>query len=100
MPASESNTPLLRADYKAPGASKKFSYAQQALDQNPTPKQTTAYIASLRTSTLQLQGEINTFLTQKMEDDKAAASLNGNGAQVKVDEQKEEENYGEEVEED
>jgi hypothetical protein len=40
-----------------------------------------------------LQVEINTFLTTKMEEDKSSAAASGK----KVDEAKEEENYGEEV---
>lgn len=48
----------------------------------------TAYLAALRNSASALQTEINTLLTQKMEDDKAAATG--------VDENKEEAYYGEE----
>lgn len=91
--------PILRADYNAPGATKEFKFPQGKLLTQSTPGQTTAHIAALRSSVLQLQAEINTFLTQKMEEEKADASANGNGTSKKIDEQKEEEHYGEEVEE-
>ncbi len=42
---------------------------------------------------VRLQDEVNVFLTARMEEDKALASLAG----VKGDDRKEEENYGEEV---
>jgi len=42
-----------------------------------------------------MQLEVNTFLTEKMEEDKAGV----NTAVTRVDEEKEEANYGEEVEE-
>ena len=45
---------------------------------------------------MQLQDDVNGFLTTKMEEDKALATSAG----VKVDDKKEEENYGEEVVED
>jgi len=89
---------MLCADYSAFAAAKNFQYAQVPLGGQPTPKETTAYIASLRNSLLEMQNDINAYLTQKMEEDKAAAATNGNGIADKVDEQKEEENYGEEVE--
>ena len=44
-----------------------------------------AYLAALQTSLKDLQKDVNTFLTQKMVDDKAA------------DDAKDEETYGEEV---
>lgn len=46
-----------------------------------------------------MQEEVNTFLTEKMEEDNAADAKAGKGGKV-VDEQKEEENYGEEGVED
>lgn len=89
---------MLRADYSASGATKDFQYPQNALNDQPTPKETTAYFSSLRNSLLGMQSDINTFLTKKMEEDKTTAATNGNGIANKVDEQKEEDNYGEEVE--
>ena len=58
------------------------------------------YLAALRKETAALQERINTELTQRMDDDKAAA---GSGADAiaskkqKTDDLAEEENYGEEV---
>lgn len=55
----------------------------------------TKYLNSLREAITSAQDQINTELTQRMEDDKArlAAGAPGN----KIDDAKEEENYGEEV---
>ena len=44
---------------------------------------------------MRLQEDVNSFLTARMEDDKVSASMGGG----RVDEGKEEENYGEEMEE-
>lgn len=46
-----------------------------------------------------MQKEINAFLTSQMEQDKLAAQTNGSKS-AKTDEDKEEDNYGEEVDED
>ncbi|KAL9586398.1 MAG: hypothetical protein Q9203_003875 [Teloschistes exilis] len=53
----------------------------------------TAYLSTLRESMIQLQDRVNPFLTKKMEEDKALAADAG----VKVDEKKEEDFYGEEI---
>lgn len=92
-----SNTVL--GTYVSPSGKKDFDYKIPALPDSPTTKETAAYLATLRKTTLRLQNEINAFLTQRMEEDKAPASGNGNGIST-IDEQKEEDNYGEEVEED
>jgi len=63
----------------------------------------TAYLGSLRQATAELQDRINTDLTARMEEDKVReAEGKAGGAKVNgaVDEAKEEDNYGEEVEED
>ena len=95
---SQTQDTMLRADYSAFGTTKDFQYPQNALNNQSTAKETTAYISSLRNSLLEMQSDINTFLTKKMEEDKATAATNGNGFADKVDEQKEEDNYGEEME--
>lgn len=61
----------------------------------PSTSDRTAYLDGLSASIIQLQANVNTFLTQKMEEDKAAAEKEGKAS--KVDDEKEEENYGEEV---
>lgn len=91
--ASPKSAPTLKAEYLSPGASQIFSRPLPATPPAASTKEKTAYLSALRTSIVKLQEEVNTFLTTKMEDDKAIAI--GNGA--KVDEEKEEENYGEEV---
>ncbi|KAL2174328.1 EKC/KEOPS complex, subunit Gon7 [Thermothelomyces heterothallicus CBS 202.75] len=58
------------------------------------------YLSELRQSVTSLQDRINKELTARMEEDKAreASSAVGNGTKV-VDDEKEEENYGEEAQE-
>ncbi|KAL2195900.1 Gon7 family-domain-containing protein [Corynascus similis CBS 632.67] len=58
------------------------------------------YLSELRQSVISLQDRINRELTARMEEDKAREASNAaiNGAKV-VDDEKEEENYGEEVQE-
>jgi hypothetical protein len=66
----------------------------------------TVYLSELRTSTKTLQGQINLFLTQKMEEDKLQPVTDKDGVELKkaerkTSEEEEEQNYGEEgVEED
>ncbi|KAL2155379.1 hypothetical protein VTH82DRAFT_120 [Thermothelomyces myriococcoides] len=58
------------------------------------------YLSELRQSVISLQDRVNKELTARMEEDKAqeASSAAGSGAKA-VDDEKEEENYGEEVQE-
>ncbi|KAH7117034.1 hypothetical protein B0J11DRAFT_442840 [Dendryphion nanum] len=67
-----------------------------ALSSDPTTNDRVAYLAALQSSVKDLQAEVNTFLTQKMEEDKVIVGQIG----AKVDDAKEEENYGEEIVED
>jgi len=80
--------PTLSATYNSPTTSQTFTHP---LPSTPTPstKEKTAYLSALRKSVTQLQEDVNTFLTSKMEEDKALAG-------EKMDEKAEEENYGEE----
>lgn len=91
----KSETPSLKAAYIAPNASKTFALQLPAPDTTSTEGKT-AYLSALRGSVTKLQEEVNTFLTSRMEEDKALASVAGQ----KVDDKKEEENYGEEGAED
>jgi hypothetical protein len=79
----------LAATYTAPSATspQTFTAALPALSTPPSTQDRVAYLAALQSSLKTLQGEINTFLTQKMEDDKAAGANDA----------KAEETYGEEV---
>ncbi|KAL8829172.1 MAG: hypothetical protein Q9191_002166 [Dirinaria sp. TL-2023a] len=81
----------LKADYAAPSEAKSFAYPLPPAS-NESTEQKTAYLSALRESVTKLQDDINGFLTNKMEEDKASASLAG----TTVDDRKEEENYGEE----
>ncbi|KAK5988668.1 hypothetical protein PT974_10154 [Cladobotryum mycophilum] len=56
-----------------------------------------AYLSSLRAAASSAQDTINKELTSRMEADKAAEAASG--ARLIIDEDKEEENYGEEVQE-
>ncbi|KAI8934948.1 hypothetical protein NX059_008615 [Plenodomus lindquistii] len=58
-----------------------------AITSPPSTTERIAYLAHLQTSLKHLQDQVNTFLTQKMADDKAAAD----------DDARDEETYGEEV---
>lgn len=74
----------------------------------PTQQQKSAYLHSLRKSASAIQEQINKELTQRMEEDKARESNGVDGSKsvgakkksVVIDDEAEEENYGEEVVED
>lgn len=99
MASSSENS--LTGHYAAISTTKEF---QQTLPATPAPSNTpqkTAYLIGLRKAAAQMQDDINAFLTLQMEQDKAAAAASGaEGAKARVDEDKEEENYGEEVDDD
>lgn len=82
---------VLSATYASPTTTQEtFSSPLPALAAEPSTADRVAYLAALQTSLRDLQKDVNTFLTQKMEEDKAA----GPG---KSDDTKDEETYGEEV---
>lgn len=74
----------LRARYTSPSTTKVFASPIAApLPSSDSPaavKDKVAYLSQLRASTKQLQEDINMFLTQKMEEDKAAAATAGQDA--------------------
>lgn len=89
-------TTILKAEYAAPNAAKVFTHSLPNSDATSTEEKI-AYLSALRKSVVQLQDEVNTFLTTKMGEDKTGVLVDG----IKVDDRKEEENYGEEtIEED
>ncbi len=105
----------LDATYTSPSSAKTFTHPISAPLPSSSPPDTAVedkvtYLSELRASTRQLQEEINVFLTQKMEEDKAAASVAGmEGAPPEEGKKKDEEksqdesmedNYGEEEEDD
>ena len=84
---------MVKAEYTSPGFTHVFKQPLPQLPREPSTQEKTAYLSALRSSVVALQNDVNTFLTAKMEEDKALASARD----LKVDEKKEEENYGEEV---
>lgn len=84
----------LTATYTSPDSSPHtISLPLPATTPDPTTSARVAHLASLQSSIKTLQADLNAFLTQKMDDDKAA----GVAKAGKVDDAKEEENYGEEI---
>ena len=83
-------SPSLQAEYRSPSSSKTFIHVLPSSTFSTAEK--SQYLSALRQSVTQLQEDVNAFLTSKMEDDRALASKDG----LKVDDKKEEENYGEE----
>jgi hypothetical protein len=57
------------------------------------------YLTSLRNAVTATQDEVNKELTRRMEEDKARDAASKPGIARNIDEDKEEENYGEEVQE-
>ncbi|MCJ1283461.1 hypothetical protein MMC26_002790 [Xylographa opegraphella] len=95
QPDSE-QTPSLTADYASPTEKHKFEHPSPVLPEKFSVEEKTAYLSALRSAVTHLQEEVNTFLTAKMEEDKAVA-VQKTGV---IDDKKEEENYGEDVVED
>ncbi|KAH7357085.1 EKC/KEOPS complex, subunit Gon7 [Rhexocercosporidium sp. MPI-PUGE-AT-0058] len=112
-PTSTTTTPTLKATYSSPtNAPFTYSTTLPSLPSLPSHLESsttstaskTAYLSALRHATSQMQENINKELTARMEEDNkvaaTAASAEGKGKGKgggKVDEKKEEENYGEEV---
>jgi hypothetical protein len=67
-----------------------FSISLPTMSTSPSTDDRVAYLVALQSSIQKLQGDVNTFLTEKMEQDKAIGI-------AKAEEAKDEENYGEEV---
>lgn len=85
----------ISATYSAPAEqSETFRINMPPCSPDSSTEDRTKYLGDLRTSISQIQGQVNEFLTQKMEKDKTAAGTEA------ANETKEEENYGEEVPED
>lgn len=86
----------LIAAYTSPNETKQFEHLvpspQVDSDGNVDTTAKTEYLSQLRASTKKLQEDINTYLTQKMEEDKKAGAETIKG---KTADEVEEENYGE-----
>jgi len=86
----------LTATYTSPTTSSPRTVSLPLPTVSNTPPTTDArvvHLTELQSSIKALQADLNTFLTQKMEEDKADSVTKGG----KVDDTKEEENYGEEA---
>lgn len=95
IPNNDPQSTILKADYASPSCSKTFHHALPTSSTTSTAEKT-QYLSALRKSVVQLQEDVNTFLTSKMEEDKALAFKAG----LKVDDKQEEDDYGEEGVED
>lgn len=80
--------PSVTATYTSPDTTSPHTISADlpAISGTPSTDDRVAYLAELQNAVKAIQGDINTFLTQKMADDKVAA-----------DDAKAEEVYGEEV---
>ena len=86
---------ILDAKYSSP-TNEAFTYSHQITSPaSPSTADKSVYLADLRAAVTTLQGQINKDLTSRMEEDKARAGETSGGKAV--DDEKEEENYGEEV---
>jgi hypothetical protein len=87
---------VMTATYQSP-TNEPFTHTHTHTLSAPTSDKTSeksTYLNALRKATIEMQEEINKNLTARMEEDKARQ---GGAAKEKVDEAKEEDNYGEEV---
>lgn len=85
--------PSLTATYTPPalsGSPQTFSADLPALAPQPSTHERVAYLHKLQSSLKSVQADVNAFLTDKMEQDKAAGDSKGDDA-------KDEETYGEEI---
>ncbi|KAL1851579.1 hypothetical protein Plec18167_002721 [Paecilomyces lecythidis] len=105
MAPAVSSSGVLQAQYSSPHPPTSHTFQHQlssTLDASAAPEEAvkakSEYLSELKGLVTKLQGEINVFLTERMEEDKKAAEAQGNKESDK--EAKEEENYGEEVVED
>lgn len=97
--ANGSSKSSTSASYNSPTGKHTFNYTQSALGSQASASDTAKYLGDLRKTLSQMQPEINTFLTQKMEEDKRTA-VNSSLISGSLNEDKEEDNYGEEAEDD
>ncbi|KAJ9245445.1 hypothetical protein DTO212C5_3295 [Paecilomyces variotii] len=103
--SSSTGTAVLQAQYSSPHPPTSHTFQHHlssTLNVSAAPEENvktkTEYLSELKGLVTKLQGEINVFLTERMEEDKKAAEAQGKKESEK--EAKEEENYGEEVVED
>ncbi|KAM0277394.1 hypothetical protein ACHAQH_005834 [Verticillium albo-atrum] len=90
----------LSAQYNHPTDTLFTAEASTAAPSSASPADKSAYLARLRDLVTMVQADVNTNLTQKMEEDKQRAAAGGGSAtngRNAADDAKEEENYGEEL---
>ena len=92
----------LSAKYTSATGNEPFTITSTTTITTPgTPlEQKTAYLQSLRSAVLYTQEQINKELTARMEEDNAKAAAAGGNSKAALNDAKEEENYGEEMQED
>lgn len=84
----------MTATYRAPDSSHSFAADLPVLSKTSAVKEKTTYLSALRANVSKIQSEVNSFLTEEMEKEKAAQA--GSSSKTASDETKEEEMYGEE----
>jgi hypothetical protein len=92
------STTVLTAKYEAPSCTRTFEMSLPPLssgDHAQSVKDKSAFLNSLRSNIAVVQKEVNTFLTQKMDEEKVEGLSKSDG-NSKTREEKEEEMYGEE----
>lgn len=97
--AAERKQTCLTAAYKSPD-NEAFTVTNP-IDARPSvsiPDKTT-YLQALRKAVTEIQQQINMELTTRMEEDKNRGPATGQTGKLSADEDKEEENYGEEIQE-
>ncbi|KAL2416500.1 hypothetical protein ABEF95_012801 [Exophiala dermatitidis] len=98
----QDSSATLSAVYHSPSDDKTFRInipsSEFANKHVSDPRAKSTYLGDLRAATKKMQDDINRFLTEKMEQDKQAAGDADStvGSKQKVDDELEEENYGEE----
>ena len=84
----------LSAKYKSPTTSQSFSAKLPSLPKDHDVESKTEYLSELRSRIVQMQSDVNAFLTKKMEEEKSLEASKGQGNKSK--EEQAEEMYGEE----
>ena len=84
---------LLSATYQSPTSTQSFSSKLPSLPKSHDVKAKTDYLSALRSGIVQMQTDVNAFLTQKMEEERSSDAIRDSS---KVKEEKAEEMYGEE----
>lgn len=84
----------ISAKYRSQKSSEAFAQKLPTLPKENDAKTKMEYLSALRSSLVQMQSDVNVFLTKKMEEEKSSNAYKGDSR--KSLEEKEEEMYGEE----